>query len=236
MVHNTESTGAIEQHTEVPSEPASVDLSEFARLVSGNLSLFLILAVVAVYRYAVQPLLDRISLKLSYSWVEEARVESLLSQIMGATRADRVILFEFHNGEVSKGGRHLNKLSATREVTGPGVTRISQEHQGELIGIYSRVIDRLHTDKILKTEVASLPEGVCKSRFIKNGTEYAITRMLCLNEVPISIVQIQFCRSQREDFDKFTLGHTSYLFAELDALICKQQYSWLKNFLKLLPR
>lgn len=223
-----------------PNDPSNNgnqnDISNLINSISTNLVIVSLVVSLWIFKKVLQPFLDKVHLRLSYSWVEESRVDSILSQIMGITRADRVILFEFHNGEISKGGRHLNKMTATKEVTSAGVTKISHQLQGHSIGIYSRVLDTLLKDKIIKTDVKALEEGTCKNQFIKNGVEFCITRMQSLQETPISIVQIQYCKSQREDYDSFNAANLSDLVSELDAIVCKDRAGVLKLVLESLMK
>lgn len=189
-----------------------------------------------LYRRILQPFVQKTNLKYSYSLAEESRIESILAQIMAITRSDRVILFEFHNGETSKGGRHLNKISATQEITGPGLTRISFKYQAVLVSNLHTLLTRLEKEGTITTEVDNIKDPICKSDFIGHGVEYCVTHGYFETGVPLAVIQIQYCRSQREDFDKFETKQIDRLLAELGSLIRREKKTWLGEVFNLFSR
>lgn len=241
---------AIKQSQESPSnlqfkekkEPVSIDtvIRDFQNSAFDTLNVFTVVAftffISHLYRNIIQPFVERVSLQHTYSVAEEARIESILAQLMAITKSDRVILFEFHNGDKTKGGRHLNKVSATQEITGPGITRVCSKYQRILISNLHALFAKLEQTNYLKTDVDLIKEAYCQSQFIENGVEFCITKGYFELGVPLAIVQIQYCRNQREGFDQFNSKEIERLISELSFLIKRDKETWLGEMFKLFSR
>jgi hypothetical protein len=208
--------------------------------VFSTLNLFIVVSLAFfisyVYRQIIQPFVERTNLKYTYSMAEESRIESILAQIMAISKSDRVVLFEFHNGDKSKGGRHLNRVSATQEITGPGLTRISSKYQGLLVSNLHGFLIKLEQEACLYTDVDLIKDNYCKSHFIEHGVEFCITHGFFEAGVPLGTIQIQYCSNQREDFDNFKPAQVDKLLSELESLVRREKKTWLGEVFKLFSR
>lgn len=226
-----------EQKDQVSIDKVVVDLQHSA---INTLNLFITVSLAFfisfIYRSIFQPFVEKTNLKYSYSKAEESRIESILAQLMAITRSDRVILFEFHNGDTTKAGRHLNKISATQEITGPGLTRVASRYQGLLISNFHTFLSNLEQQDFLRSAVDSIKDKYCKSHFIEHGVDFLITYGYFEVGIPLAIVQMQFCRNQKEDFDNFDPKEIDRLISELGFLIKREKKTWLGEIFKLFSR
>lgn len=211
--------------TEQPAKSPQLQIDLNQPLIATEL--MIILGLVA-WKFVIEPFKDKIYRKLAYSLEDENHLQSVLSQIMGISNADRVTLFEFHNGEVARGGRHLNKLTPTKEVVAAGVAKVRSFQDTLLVNVINSVISRLEAELIIKTVVYDLPDSYCKSNFLAVGSHYAFTMLLKDAEGPLAILMIEFQEEDPSNFNKVNTKSFAKQTGELIYILTRTKRQWVE--------
>ncbi len=178
------------------------------------------------YKKFVQPLLQQFKLNVSYSRADESAIEHAMSQLLAISRCDRVLLFELHH---DRSGRQL--ISATKEVTSPGVTLISGDYQSVLLDSFAPLMSRLMTNSFIRSDIGQIENYQCQSGFVSIGVEYAITKLFLKDNKPVGLLQLHYCRSQRDDFDSFWLLNQDKLLSQIYVRLTDSSVGFIRALL-----
>jgi hypothetical protein len=139
---------------------------------------------------------DEIEEKLSNFAVNANRVRQLAYYLLNEFEADRVSIYEYHNGGKSVAGVNFKKCSNTYEATGKGMDEIYNEQQNLPISV-NFLWNKLLIDKkpILISDIHSLEEKdntiyqILDSQGIKS---YYSRLILNYNFIPIGFIIITY--------------------------------------------
>jgi len=126
--------------------------------------------------------------------------EQLLQQLLDELDADRIALFEYHNGGRAVSGLDYQKVSNSLEVARRGQRRLMPEMQNIPVGFFSRwnriIIEKSmvisnNIEEILKVDETQY--GFLTSRGAKSA--YVIG-LYDLNDFPFGFLLIEYCNNQ----------------------------------------
>ena len=133
---------------------------------------------------------------------EERRLNNLLAQIGVVTNASRVVLTAFHNGAIDTGGYHLTKVSTINSYTAPGELPMASPIRDLPVGrIMYEIEEMLGTKNEGECWTATvysetLPQP-CRDHLLKNNIGRMYNRLVCVGNLPIGILSIQYNQSER---------------------------------------
>lgn len=130
---------------------------------------------------------------------QNENVEKALEYTLDKLHADRVYIFEFHNGEHFYSGNHQQKFSATYESVGPGISSESLNLQNLRVSTFNHfikdIIDyKIHIFDSDYKNKKSLCYNWFKQRGIQNSYAFPIKT---LNKKIIGIICIDFNKNQK---------------------------------------
>lgn len=138
---------------------------------------------------------------------EERKLTYALAQIGLITRASRVILTAFHNGQIDNCGYHLTKITTINSYVAPGAAQMQKPIRDLPLGRIMYEIEALlkHKDSDYLVTVArkDLPEP-CRDHLIENGIGRMYNRLVKVGNLPIGILSIQY--HEVKDMDEFIYG------------------------------
>ncbi len=135
-----------------------------------------------------------------------SQIQDIIIEIIGLTRANRVSLVEFHNGEEAHSGLPFNYASMTYEKTDLTTKNIITEHQRVPIGSISKMLIDLHNNK----------DGCVKITQTQNDQEvletinyYGIETLYnfrITNHIKDGMISIVWFNSDKEKLDNDTIS------------------------------
>ena len=168
--------------------PAIEKLAEFTYL---EIALAIVLLISYIWRKIVFFHLFQSRFRLLRSIEENRQIEGILYRILEAAEADRVILYQFHNGERLASGQHFVYLSATHEVVKPGISPVSRRQQRILVSRISKDLDLIKDGK-LHLILAEEQETPCQVFLASINVEALYSQMLFSGDKPLGIISIEY--------------------------------------------
>lgn len=129
---------------------------------------------------------------------EERRLTAILAQIGVITGASRVVLAAFHNGQLSRYGFHLQKLSTINQYTAPGFSPMQHPIRDVPIGRVMTEVEMLLADGgwLETRQDPGLPEA-CIDHLRRNNISRMLCRLVMVGNLPIGIISIQYGQHER---------------------------------------
>lgn len=192
--HLTAKAGTAEPSQMPPAQPAGgVNIS-----FSADALLFGAAAIWLFWDRLMKPTVAR---HLDGVWEpieEERRLNAILAQIGVITDADRVVLAAFHNGQVSRYGFHLQKLSTVNQYTAPGFSPMPCPIRDLPIGRVMAEVEMLTADGgWVTTSIHDDLPAACVDHLKRNRTSSMVCRMVLVGNLPIGILSIQYGEHER---------------------------------------
>ena len=135
---------------------------------------------------------------------EERKLGCILAQVGLITKASRVILTAFHNGQITNYGYHLTKVSTINNYVAPGASPMAKPIRDLPLGriMYEleelmRAKDKEYTVTVFHDE---LPQP-CKDHLTSNQIGRMYNRLVRIGNLPIGILSVQY--HDTKDMDEF---------------------------------
>lgn len=129
---------------------------------------------------------------------EERRLTAILAQIGVITDASRVVLAAFHNGQLSRYGFHLQKLTTVNQYTAPGFSPMPYPIRDLPIGrVMTEVEVLIANGSWVETSVHDDLPDACVDHLKRNRISRMLCRMVLVGNLPIGILSIQYGEHER---------------------------------------
>lgn len=138
---------------------------------------------------------------------EERRLGCILSQIGAVTRASRVILAAFHNGQIDSHGYHLTKISTVNAYTAPGGVPMAKPIRDLPLGRIIYELEELMKTKELEYTITEYKEELpqaCRDHLTENKIGRMYNRLIRIGNLPIGILSVQY--HENTDMDELIIG------------------------------
>jgi len=131
----------------------------------------------------------------------ESRIEDILAQIGILTKASRVVLAVFHNGDINHFGYHYDKMSITNIYTSPHIKNDNYMIKNVPV---SKISDEL---KMMKNTDDWVSLSYKDRRLSQSCVDYLMSkdimkmcnRMIRMENIDIGILSIQYCKGHHDD-------------------------------------
>lgn len=168
--------------------------------VSINLSFggeALLLLAAAAYIFYDRMLRPRVIDKLlgTFQPIDETqRLNEILAQIAVVAEADKVVLWTFHNGDVSTVGYHYAKASITNGWWRAGVDKRSEGFRNVPIGVlYGELRPLFENPESVQLICLDDAEGTgCYSYLSRVQINAMINRLVRIGNLPLGVISIQY--------------------------------------------
>ncbi len=164
----------------------------------------IVLIFLCVYGFILAKQIKKYFKKHDYSNVvkRENRVQNILEQYMERMLCDRIIIFQFHNGENNIHNMKFMRVSATNEICRPGSYSIQDKYKNMLISKYIEICDRIFNHEEVVLPVIT-PESINASKYPELYTpelKSAIVVPLAINGSIMGLLTVHF--AQHTQFNK----------------------------------
>jgi len=152
----------------------------------------------------------------------DERIHEQLTSLRIHTKACRVVVFQFHNGEQFFSGSPIQKMTATYEAVDGGFASVVETGRqgGMVVSNMSAVLDKMFDDTPLIHEVETMPETYSRTRLQSLNVGYfAVLPLKQYNKI-IGCLKIHWMRDVPEGRDwiedqmKVTLQNIQTLLSE----------------------
>jgi hypothetical protein len=191
--------------TEQTKEPTSTvvvqtpqpGLHTLVPVVLNSLWIIGFIVAVSLYRTKLQPKLEEVKRSLALPLKTEQRIYAVLGQILNEANADRVVLYQLHNGQEYYSGYSYSKVTATHESLREGISSIVDRVKETPTSLFAEELTVLkeswkQNHKLLVTP-GTLENSTSKQRLLRDGTEAYYGYQLVDANKEIGILQIQYC-------------------------------------------
>lgn len=180
-------------HTSDPGNRIPSFYDSIQDIVTEQIAFYFILLVVMLWRVWILPRAKTIQLNLGMSVAQDREVFGILYQIMGVAQADRVLLAQFHNGEILTSRRHWVKMSVTHEAVNPGIERVQKKIQSIPTTRLTNELEAMESRHICEAVLSrNLPLG-CRQHLNSLGVKRMLNQGLYdKNGTILGVVSIQY--------------------------------------------
>lgn len=163
----------------------SVILSSCIVAVTTILSLFL--------KDFLQKKKNQSNLSVEKCTIQNASVEKAINYALDVLSADRISVYEFHNGESFYSGSHQQKFSCTYESLRPGVSSEALNLQGLRISSFNQFVSEVINERIFSINTDEADSSLIKNWFENRGIKsgYSIP-IITLSKNIIGIINVEF--------------------------------------------
>lgn len=183
------------------SQPTIPALPKLQLSVDAPTVAYIILATFFLLGWSwAAPRVNIIKLKLTHSVSQDIKLRSLLAQILAHSRADRVLLIQFHNQDRFSSGRHFSRMTATHEVLAPGRSPTQHLLMSVPSSMMADEINAMSYDHDLCMTVPNMPSGTLRGLLESVGTERLLARLLARNGKPLGIIMVHYLEDQTRRF------------------------------------
>ena len=119
-------------------------------------------------------------------------VNEELYKILEYSTADRVYIFQFHNGVAYYNGQHAQRFTCTYEIVRDGISRLSPDYINMQVSVFSWMVTATLEGEMCFTDVSDIPDYT--TRYILEGKGVQSIRMLPIikNNKIIGIIGIDY--------------------------------------------
>lgn len=196
-----DATSSISQN---PNPSTSLNYLLKAEVITGLLNTLIIIITLTKFILPTVKTLDKL-LKSSYtllikSYIKEVKyVEDILENILLLTKADRVCVGVFHNGD-NWGSFHFLKMSIIYEATKPGIQSFKKRFQAVPIeNILTEIKNITSTEFKVFTYSEDLSQG-CKQHMDASGLSSIASRLISKGENEDNIIAVINCHKVTGNF------------------------------------
>jgi len=172
-------------------------------------------------RYYLEAKKAKKACKISKTVEEDCEIVSKLESMMETISADRISIFQFHNGGEYYSGKSMQKISCTYEAVKKGVSRTQMNMQNIPVSSCLETMRRLIENREFHCRDVenNYPESLCKHALIENGVKSTYQYIILnLDKKAIGMLRADFVLDQEdlsEEDDKtlniFALKLSGYL-------------------------
>lgn len=132
--------------------------------------------------------------------IQNANVDKAVSYALDVLNADRVCVYEFHNGESFYSGSHQQKFSCTYESLKAGVSSEALNQQGLRISTFNQFVLEVINEKLFKFHnIDMLEDSLLKNWFSDKGVRsVSSVPIITLNKNIIGILSVEFTSESRK--------------------------------------
>lgn len=136
---------------------------------------------------------NQASLSVEKCTIQNANVEKAIRYTLDAVNADRVSVYEFHNGESFYSGSHQQKFSCTYETVKTGVSSEALNLQGLRISTFNQFISEVINNKIFQfSDIKTIKDSLLRNWFENRGIKSAYSiPIITLNKNIIGVINIE---------------------------------------------
>lgn len=136
--------------------------------------------------------------------IQNANVDKAVRYALDVLNADRVSVYEFHNGESFYSGSHQQKFSCTYESLKAGVSSEALNQQGLRISTFNQFILEVINEKLFKFHnIDMLEDSLLKNWFSDRGVRSVSSiPIITLNKNIIGILSVEFTSESRKMDEK----------------------------------
>jgi hypothetical protein len=133
---------------------------------------------------------------------EERRLQTLIAQIGGVTRASRVVLCGFHNGALDSDGYHLQKISTLSAYVREGCSGMTKPINNLPLTKIAVELEQMMKagDWVTVSYREDLP-GPCRDHLLRNDIAHMSNRLIKAGNVPIGILSLHYNSDYNFDED-----------------------------------
>lgn len=165
----------------------------------------IVIAIILLYiwKQGITPKLESIKEVLDRRQNISREIYECLSSIRTIAKAERAILGQFHNGIYWASGLPWLQITATHEVTAPGVTKVSKDIKSIPIERLGKEIKSMMETDIIIVDIKDAPEG-CDRYLHSIGCNRILEALVYSGKgKPIGILSVQYNRqSNLPDLNK----------------------------------
>lgn len=185
--------------TTAPQSPPTTQTIPGINLTfSADALLLLGAGVYLIWNHLMKP---SIAKRLDGVWApieEERRLTAILAQIGIITNASRVVLAAFHNGQLSRYGFHLQKLTTVNQYTAPDFSPMPYPIRDLPIGRVMTEVEMLIADGgWVETQASGDLPDACIDHLKRNRIARMLCRIVLVGNLPIGILSIQYGEQER---------------------------------------
>ena len=136
---------------------------------------------------------NQASLSVEKCTIQNANVEKAIRYTLDTVNADRVSVYEFHNGESFYSGSHQQKFSCTYETVKTGVSSEALNLQGLRISTFNQFISEVINNKIFQfSDIKTIKDSLLRNWFENRGIKSAYSiPIITLNKNIIGVINIE---------------------------------------------
>lgn len=136
---------------------------------------------------------NQASLSVEKCTIQNANVEKAIRYALDTVNADRVSVYEFHNGESFYSGSHQQKFSCTYETVKTGVSSEALNLQGLRISTFNQFISEVINNKLFQfSDIKSIKDSLLRNWFESRGIKSAYSiPIVTLNKNIIGVINVE---------------------------------------------
>jgi hypothetical protein len=137
-----------------PENKVTTDIKETLSSIEGYLILIGLLIIAGAIQRFLIPLLQRWLSQPLHPFKHDMKIAQMLSFLLGRAGEDaiRIVMYEFHNGDITGSGRHYNRISITNEEGVPKAAPFFKEYQSAPVGIFNKSIESCFNNDLFRNE------------------------------------------------------------------------------------
>lgn len=136
---------------------------------------------------------DKSNLSVEKCTIQNTNVEKAIRYTLDVLNADRVSVYEFHNGESFYSGSHQQKFSCTYEYFKAGVSSEALGQQGLRVSTFNQFVSQIINEKIFKySNTQDLDDSLLKNWFEDKGVKSIVAiPIITLNKNIIGMISVE---------------------------------------------
>ena len=136
---------------------------------------------------------DKSNLSVEKCTIQNTNVEKAIRYTLDVLNADRVSVYEFHNGESFYSGSHQQKFSCTYEYFKAGVSSEALGQQGLRVSTFNQFVSEIINEKIFKySNTQDLENSLLKNWFEDKGVQSIVAiPIITLNKNIIGMISVE---------------------------------------------
>ena len=157
--------------------------------------LLAILVLSVLFRAEIKRVINRYDPVAEQAYLSD-EVNDELYKILEYSTADRVYIFQFHNGVAYYNGKHAQRFTCTYEIVRDGISRLSPEYVNMQVSVFSWIITTTLEGGMCFVDVDDIPDYT--TRYILEAKGVQSIRMLPIikNNKIIGIIGMDYVKNR----------------------------------------
>ena len=157
--------------------------------------LLAILVLSVLFRAEIKRVINRYDPVAEQAYLSD-EVNDELYKILEYSTADRVYIFQFHNGVAYYNGKHAQRFTCTYEIVRDGISRLSPEYVNMQVSVFSWIITTTLEGGMCFVDVDEIPDYT--TRYILEAKGVQSIRMLPIikNNKIIGIIGMDYVKNR----------------------------------------